>query len=699
MPAFRFAAGLHFRLNGHDCLVEAVLADDALLLKNLTTGAAGCRERAELIDALFSGSLEPWGGAEPFTAPSARSGPCLISELPDFEDDPLRVETLRRIAYVDRALVTGRGHRSERVLKEAIRAVAMETADRRPPSWTTLYRWVRRFEDAGRDVRALVPATRRRGNRTPRVTGTRRECVGAEIRERAAIVDRILDDVVRERYLSSSRPTVAAVYDTLKVRIDEETRVRGALGPLPLPHPSTLYRKVASLDPFAVTAARHGRKVATERYHAVRLGPRPTRPLERVELDHTRVDLMVVDTATRLPLGRPWLTSMLDGYSRMVLGMYLSFQPPSYLSVMQCLRHAVRPKGYIREVYPRIEHDWPAWGLPELLVVDNGKEFHSRHFEDACLQLGVRVDHAPNQCGAYKGAVERWFGTENTRLLHQLPGTTFSDIFERGEYDPARNAIISLDALLELVHVWIVDVYNQEPHRGIKAIPYQRWTAGIDEWPPALPTRGDDLDVLLGCVAERRITRCGVELFVLRYNSSELALVRRDLAHGQKARIKYDPSDLGAIHVFDQTRDRYIRVPALDEDYARGLTLWQHEVIRRYARRRLEGQVDREALRRARQHIEEIVGRERATQNGVARRQRAARYLGLGQPDYSRPAPPTSGDATTEAPPHPVYEIQHAANSHGAGDADHARAGDTELTVEEAGWSVSYDLPRRGGRS
>ena len=85
-------------------------------------------------------------------------------------------------------------------------------------------------------------------------------------------------------------------------------------------------------------------------------------PLERVECDHTMLDLIVVDTETRLPLGRPWLTVMLDIHSRMVHGIYLSFNLSSCLSVIQCLRQAIKPKGYVRE----------------LLVVDNGEDFRSR---------------------------------------------------------------------------------------------------------------------------------------------------------------------------------------------------------------------------------------------------------------------------------------------------------------------------------
>ena len=72
---------------------------------------------------------------------------------------------------------------------------------------------------------------------------------------------------------------------------------------------------------------------------------------------------MVIDTETRLPLGRPWLTTMINVCTKMITGFYLSFHPPGYLSVMRCLLHAVCPKSYLKTDYPQIRHDWPAYGV------------------------------------------------------------------------------------------------------------------------------------------------------------------------------------------------------------------------------------------------------------------------------------------------------------------------------------------------
>ncbi|MEO1340074.1 MAG: hypothetical protein AAFV28_02775 [Cyanobacteria bacterium J06635_13] len=74
------------------------------------------------------------------------------------------------------------------------------------------------------------------------------------------------------------------------------------------------------------------------------------------------------------------MTSAVDKYSGVVLGYYASFNPPSYLSVMQCMSHAIVTKDYLKADYPNVENDWDTHGLPEVIVVDNGKEFYSTSF-------------------------------------------------------------------------------------------------------------------------------------------------------------------------------------------------------------------------------------------------------------------------------------------------------------------------------
>lgn len=689
MPEHRLTTGTRYLRHGKVYRIDECMPDGHVLVHDITSGERAAVRRVELVGWLFDGTLELLTHTGSQDALGDRIGRTQVPDLTALADeDPRRHEVVRRLKYVTAVYEAGARSWTRAQLEPVIEVVSAKIEDPRPPYWTTLYRWLRDYEAAGRDARALVPATKARGNRRRKTSGHKVERFGDDDYEKARVVDALAEEAIRTRYLSRARLSVRSVHEHLRGEILAENRHRDAHDHLPVPHLSSLHRKVASLDPCDVATARHGARYAKEAYGATSRGPRPARPLERAECDHTRLDLMVVDPQTRLPLGRPWLTTMLDTYSKIVLGIYLGFHSPSYLSVMRCLRHAIGPKEYLAKRYPAIEHDWPALGVPELLVVDNGKEFYSRHFEDACLQLGIEIDYAPPRCGAYKGAIERWFGTQNTRLLHELPGTTFSDIFDRGDYDPVKHALISLDALVELVHIWIVDVYHQTAHRGIRDLPHRRWTEAVATSPPRLPRRIEELDVLTGCLAQRRIGRGGIELFTLHYNSPELALLRRLLANGEKVRLKYDPSDISRIHVLDPSKNAFIAVLALDQDYTRGLSLWQHDVIRRYARRQLTEQVDVPALTRARQQIEELVARERVLGRSLVGRQRIARYLDLGQPDYR------STSSTNPEAAHPVSQPRTPATVASEESVTRSAVACELPAADESAWRVSYALPR-----
>jgi len=112
-------------------------------------------------------------------------------------------------------------------------------------------------------------------------------------------------------------------------------------------------------------------------------------------------------------------------------------------------------------------------------VVDNPLEFHSSHFERACLQIGTDIQHTKILVPWYKGKIERFQGTLNHDLMHGKPGTTFSSILERDDYDPGRHAVVLLSTFREILHKWIIDVYLQTPHRGIKDTPVGGGEKGV----------------------------------------------------------------------------------------------------------------------------------------------------------------------------------------------------------------------------
>ena len=150
---------------------------------------------------------------------------------------------------------------------------------------------------------------------------------------------------------------------------------------LPLPTRRLVKRLVEDIPAFERYTARYGHDAALRRFRSVE-GHRVTHePLERAEIDHTNLDLFAIDDETLLPLGRPWFSACEDDYTRCILGMFVGFIPPSFLTVSLCLKDAFRPKTWLKQVYPDIRSDWPAHGVMRELVLDNGPEFHSDSLE------------------------------------------------------------------------------------------------------------------------------------------------------------------------------------------------------------------------------------------------------------------------------------------------------------------------------
>jgi putative transposase len=226
----------------------------------------------------------------------------------------------------------------------------------------------------------------------------------------------------------------------------------------------------------------------------------------------------------------------------------------------------------------------------------------------------------------YKGKLERFQGTMCHDLMHGNPGTTFSNILERDDYDPSRHAVVLLGTFREMLHRWIIDVYLQTPHRGINDTPAHRWHSEMISLPPPLPPSASELDLVLGMTVQRVVFHYGIELEGLKYNSPELGELRRRIGVGAKVELTFDPGDLGHVNVLDHPKETYIRVPAVDQGYAKGLSFWQNKVIRRYAQRQLDARTDIVALAQAKAEIRALVQRD-FNRKSTRGRKRHARFL------------------------------------------------------------------------
>jgi len=231
-------------------------------------------------------------------------------------------------------------------------------------------------------------------------------------------------------------------------------------------------------------------------------------------------------------------------------------------------------------------------------------------------------------------------------------------------------------------------VYGQEWNRGVGGVPAQRWAAAVaGGWTPALHHDAEEVRLLLGRSAVRTIQRAGIDHLSLRYQSTELEALRRALPGGTPVALKYDPEDLGALHVQVPVAQRgagpaWLRVPALHQGYAGGLSLWKHRVIQGQARVERGRAVSVEALAEAKGQIQTVVEEEfRRTRRG-RRRVAGARYLGVGaEPAPAGPAAVPLSGRDEEAEVRRRFEEAMA-------------TWDIEATLAEPGWGVTYAPPR-----
>ena len=185
-------------------------------------------------------------------------------------------------------------------------------------------------------------------------------------------------------------------------------------------------------------------------------------PLDIYEMDHTPLDVIIVDEVRRETIGRAYMTVALDVCTRMIAGIYLSLDPVSANSVGQCLFNAISPKdAYLRDL--GISNSWPIQGIPRVLHTDNGRDFLSKSVERFCRMMYIRKENRPVGAPHFGGHVERVIGTINRRL-HAEPGTTFSSVSERGDYKPEKYACLSFSALERLLIEFITGTYHQRRH-------------------------------------------------------------------------------------------------------------------------------------------------------------------------------------------------------------------------------------------
>lgn len=545
----RLVLGEVVRVHGQPGIIVAKLAPNEVMVRDKATG------RTSKVSVAFQQA-----GAE-------AKGPAPPPDLHGLSEAHWKVAT-RRYQAIE-------GLRSEESGTEAVQ----EQARAAGVHISTLYRWFRQFR-AGEDrVSALAPAGapggRGRSRLDPRVGD-------------------LIQEVLEASYLTPQRLKVSAIQRLI------EARCRSA--GLKVPAYNTVVTRILQLPGYNRIKARIGAKEAREAA-AIHRGPFVCAeyPLAIVQIDHTPLDIILVDEIARMPIGRPWLTLTIDVYSRMVLGYYLTFDPPGALSVGLCLVHAILPKEAWLARFG-LKAPWPCWGLPTTIHADNGKDFRCETLQRSCLEHRINIEWRPVGRSNFGGHIERLLGTF-LKEMHQLAGTTFSNVAERGTYDSMKTSAFTLREFECWLANLIVGNYHLRPHAGLEGqCPLKRYEEGI-VGTPAQPGRGRPsrvrdarrllLDFLPG--VQRTIQEYGVQIDRITYFSDALRphVLAVDPEHPAQRRrhlFRRDPRDISVVYFLDPNTQAYCPVPYRNTAYP-PISIWELREARRRIQERHKGQI------------------------------------------------------------------------------------------------------------
>ena len=273
----------------------------------------------------------------------------------------------------------------------------------------------------------------------------------------------LMNKVIDEDYETYKQKTKWVSYCKL-VKLSEE---QGIL----TPSYRTFREEIKKRSTYMQTKKRQGRRAAYQHqefyWELTRTTPRHgDRPFEIGHIDHTELDIELVDSKTGQNMGRPWATFFSDAYSRRLLAVYLTFDPPSYRSCLMAIRSCVKNHGR----------------LPQIIVVDNGAEFYSTYFETLLAAFEITKKQRPPAQARFGSVCERLFGTSNKQFIHNLQGNTQITRNVRQvtkSVNPKNHAVWTLACLYDRLCSWAYEVYDDIAHPALHQTPRDAFTQGI----------------------------------------------------------------------------------------------------------------------------------------------------------------------------------------------------------------------------
>ncbi|WP_370160701.1 hypothetical protein [Limimaricola soesokkakensis] len=456
----------------------------------------------------------------------------------------------------------GRKQRSM-ALKAAPGGKTREVFEYPAPNGRTFFKWYRTWQKQGDE--GLFDDYRKCGGAS-RYFGELRAFVGEQI----------------QSLLDMDRTHFGAIAVGVQAAIQKENARREQLpvpqGKLEMPGYGYIRNRILDIAPFDHAIRSRGFDVAYRDLHAVGVGVKTSRALERVEIDEYTVDLMVLmkDTpffddlskSEKLFIGlngkpqRVTLFAAIDVHTRCLLA--LQIVPEKHENILRSTVELIYLDKTSISDAAGCECRWEQFGAPEEIVLDRGAKYVSNEAYEILAALGITNLGAPAGKPWLKPYIERVFRTLHSDLLARLPGRTFSNVVAKGENDPERRASLKLEDFLFWLVRWVVDAYHTKHHAALGMTPAQAWNLAVMQSAPRAIT-SSEMRLAFGTRVPRKPTRTGIRAMYIDYQSEALMT----LCLGQRMQdieVAWWPGDVGAIEVRIGNGE-WLTVPAADKDW------------------------------------------------------------------------------------------------------------------------------------
>jgi putative transposase len=239
----------------------------------------------------------------------------------------------------------------------------------------------------------------------------------------------------------------------------------------------------------------------------------------------------------------------------MIMSFVLTFSPPDTETALEAVRLAMLPKDDFPVEAPDLGRRWPAHGRPTEIHVDNGKPYNSSLFIESVEQMGLIHQTMPLLKAWFKAVVERAIGTTMQQVFHTIPGTTYSNVYDRdsGDIAPEKVAEATLEDAQQMLLTWLLDEYLTRIHRGLGEPVINAWSRSIVEHEQRLPLSREDIEVATIHLTPGKLQRGGIivnDLLYLTAHGLEMEMAAKSKTDRDIV-VRRSPGDLTTISFLD----------------------------------------------------------------------------------------------------------------------------------------------------